>query len=66
MGSWELRPNSNVEDAYLCKFLDRRGVAKPLIDRAVADLKRSTVSVAEGIRQNLDNQQEALIRPIFN
>ena len=33
---------------------------------AVLELKRSTVSVAEGIRQNLDNQQEAFIRPFFN
>lgn len=31
----------------------------------VLELKRSTVSVAEGIRQNLDNQQEKFIRPFF-
>ena len=31
----------------------------------VLELKRSTVSIAEGIRQNLDNQQEMFIRPFF-
>src|SRR5260221_2150623 len=31
----------------------------------VLELKRSTVSVSEGIRQNLDNQKEAFIRPFF-
>ncbi len=31
----------------------------------VLELKRSTVSVSEGIRQNLDNQQEMFIRPFF-
>ena len=31
----------------------------------VLELKRSTVSIAEGIRQNLDNQQETFIRPFF-
>ena len=32
----------------------------------VLELKRSTVSVAEGIRQNLDNQKEVFIRPFFS
>ena len=31
----------------------------------VLELKRSTVSVAAGIRQNLDNQQQTFIRPFF-
>ena len=31
----------------------------------VLELKRSTVSVAEGIRQNLDNQKKIFIRPFF-
>lgn len=31
----------------------------------VLELKRSTVSVAQGIRQNLDNQKEIFIRPFF-
>ena len=31
----------------------------------VLELKRSTVSVAEGIRQNLDNQQKTFIQPFF-
>ncbi len=31
----------------------------------VLELKRSTVSVAEGIRQNLDNQRKDFIRPFF-
>ena len=31
----------------------------------VLELKRSTVSVAEGIRQNLDNQKREFIRPFF-
>ena len=32
----------------------------------VLELKRSTVSVAEGIRQNLDNQRKAFIQPFFS
>lgn len=32
---------------------------------AVLELKRSTVSVAEGIRQNLDNQKKEFIEPFF-
>ncbi len=32
----------------------------------VLELKRSTVFVAEGIRQNLDNQQSDFTRPFFN
>ena len=31
----------------------------------VLELKRSTVSVSEGIRQNLDNQKKAFIQPFF-
>ena len=31
----------------------------------VLELKRSTVSVTEGIRQNLDSQQPAFIRPFY-
>ncbi|MBE0535047.1 MAG: type I restriction endonuclease subunit R [Phycisphaerae bacterium] len=31
----------------------------------VLELKRSTVSVSEGIRQNLDNQKEFFIKPFF-
>ena len=32
----------------------------------VLELKRSTVAVAEGIRQNLDNQKKDFIRPFFS
>lgn len=32
----------------------------------VLELKRSTVSVAEGIRQNLDNQKKTFIEPFFS
>lgn len=32
---------------------------------AIIELKRSTVSVSEGIRQNRDNQQEHFIQPFF-
>ena len=32
----------------------------------VLELKRSTVSVAEGIRQNLDNQKKDFIEPFFS
>ena len=31
----------------------------------VLELKRSTVAVAEGIRQNLDNQKREFIQPFF-
>ncbi|MCG2738435.1 MAG: HsdR family type I site-specific deoxyribonuclease [Candidatus Methanoperedenaceae archaeon] len=30
------------------------------------ELKRSTISVSEGIRQNLDNQKQVFIRPFFS
>lgn len=33
---------------------------------AVLELKRSTVSVSEGIRQSLDNQKKSFIRPFFS
>ena len=33
---------------------------------AVLELKRSTISVSEGIRQNLDNQKEVFIKQFFN
>ena len=33
---------------------------------AVLELKRSTVSVAEAIRQNLDNQKKEFIQPFFS
>jgi type I restriction enzyme R subunit len=29
------------------------------------ELKRSKVSISEGIRQNLDNQQKKFIKPFF-
>lgn len=32
----------------------------------VLELKRSTVSISEGIRQNLDNQKDMFIKPFFN
>lgn len=32
----------------------------------VIELKRSTVSISEGIRQNLDNQQDRFIKSFFN
>ena len=32
----------------------------------VLELKRSTISVSEGIRQNLDNQKSMFIRPFFS
>lgn len=31
----------------------------------VLELKRSTISVSEGIRQNIDNQKQVFIRPFF-
>jgi type I restriction enzyme, R subunit len=33
---------------------------------SIIELKRSTVSVAEGIRQNLDNQKKEFIEPFFS
>lgn len=32
----------------------------------ILELKRSTVSITEGIRQNLDNQKELFIKPFFH
>lgn len=36
------------------------------IAMGVLELKRSTVSLSEGIRQNLDNQSEKFIKPFFH
>lgn len=36
------------------------------ITLGVLELKRSTVSVSEGIRQNLDNQKKEFIQPFFS
>lgn len=149
LGSWEDRDNSNIEETYLIKFLERQGYQGVIIKRAlfelqrvssnqskglydvnkevysllrygvqvkenvgenkqtvwlidwknpedndfyiaeevtvrgqhdkrpdivlyvngialaVLELKRSTISVSEGIRQNLDNQKAIFIRPFF-
>ena len=149
LGSWEDRENSNIEEKYLIKFLEKKGYEDGIIKRAlfelqrvasnqgkglydvneevygllrygvqvkedvgqnkqtvwlidwknpkdndfyiaeevtvrgqhdkrpdivlyvngvavaVLELKRSTISVSEGIRQNLDNQKEIFIRPFF-
>jgi type I restriction enzyme R subunit len=35
------------------------------IDLGVLELKRSTISVSEGIHQNLDNQHKRFISPFF-
>jgi type I restriction enzyme R subunit len=149
LGNWEDRENSNIEEAYLIKFLEKQGYQEGIIKRAlfelqrvasnqskglydvnkevysllrygvqvketvgenkqtvwlmdwktptnndfyiaeevtvrgqhdkrpdivlyvngiaiaVLELKRSTIAVSEGIRQNLDNQKEIFIRPFF-
>ncbi len=31
----------------------------------ILELKRSSIAIGEGIRQNLDNQNKAFIRPFF-
>jgi len=42
LGNWEEREgNSNIEEEYLRSFLERTGYNKRLIDRAIAELKRT-------------------------
>ncbi len=42
LGNWEEREgNNNIEIDYLRTFLDRAGYSKRLIDRAIAELRRS-------------------------
>ena len=46
-------------------LLGRHQAANAAIALGVLELKRSVVSVSEGIRQNLDNQKRIFIQPFF-
>ncbi len=72
---WE-NPQANdfaVADEVSVKAVDPKGHGKRPdvvlyvngIALGVLELKRSTVSVAQGIRQNLDNQKKTFIQPFF-
>jgi len=72
---WE-NPQANdfaVADEVSVKAVDPRAHGKRPdvvlyvngIALGVLELKRSTVSVAQGIRQNLDNQKKTFIQPFF-
>ena len=59
---WQRRSRSLAKTPNaLTSFVYVNGIAL-----GVLELKRSTVSVAEGIRQNLDNQRKEFIRPFFS
>lgn len=69
---WE-NPNNN--DFAIAEEVTIRGIHKKRPDIVlyvngiavgVIELKRSTVSIAEGIRQNLDNQKHIFIKPFFS
>ena len=69
---WE-NPNNN--DFAIAEEVTIRGIHKKRPDivlyvngiaLGVIELKRSTVSIAEGIRQNLDNQKHIFIKPFFS
>ncbi|ELY6321043.1 HsdR family type I site-specific deoxyribonuclease [Cronobacter sakazakii] len=66
--------NPEVNDFAIAEEVTHKGENKKRPDLVlyvngialgVIELKRSTVSVSEGIRQNLDNQQKAFIRNFF-
>jgi len=69
---WE-KPTNN--DFAIAEEVTIRGIHKKRPDivlyvngiaLGVIELKRSTVSIAEGIRQNLDNQKHIFIKPFFS
>ena len=71
------RPQNNhfaIAEEVTVKGIDAKAAAKRPdvviyvngIALGVLELKRSTVSVAEGIRQNLDNQKKEFIQPFFS
>ena len=75
------RPDANhfaIAEEVTVKGTDLANVAKARAKRpdvvlyingiavGVLELKRSTVSVSEGIRQNLDNQKREFIQPFFS
>lgn len=57
-----------VEDAKKHAYTKRPDIVLYVngIALGVLELKRSTVSVAEGVRQNLDNQKKEFIQPFFS
>jgi len=68
-----LRETQGYDEALITRalhLLDKAAgdTSKTLYDRNrdVYELKRSTVSVAEGIRQNRDNQKKEFIQPFFS
>jgi type I restriction enzyme R subunit len=69
---WE-NPTNN--DFAMAEEVTIRGIHKKRPDivlyvngiaLGVIELKRSTVSIAEGVRQNLDNQKHIFIKPFFS
>ena len=68
---WENPPNNNFSIAEEVTIVGKNTKRPDIvlyvngIALGVLELKRSTVSVAEGIRQNLDNQKQTFIRPFF-
>ena len=68
---WETPSNNNFsiaeEVTVVSKHTKRPDIVLYVngIALGVLELKRSKVSIAEGIRQNLDNQQKLFIRPFF-
>ncbi len=67
--------NPQNNDFYIAEEVTIKGLHKKRPDivlyvngiaLGVLELKRSTVSVTEGIRQNLDNQKHLFIKPFFS
>src|SRR2546425_949424 len=60
LGNWIDRPdNSNIEPALLSAWLHKRGIDEVLV-------KRTLISVSEGIRQNLDSKKKEFIEHFFS
>lgn len=68
---WENPENNHfaiAEEVTVKSKLDKRPDIVLYINGialGILELKRSTVSISEGIRQNLDNQKKEFIRPFF-
>ena len=55
-GNWEERTgNSNIEEGYLRRFLEKQGYSTPLVNKAIAEAK----SVAGSFTGNLYDRNKA-------
>ncbi|HRH35528.1 MAG TPA: HsdR family type I site-specific deoxyribonuclease, partial [Catalimonadaceae bacterium] len=61
LGNWEDRNNHNIEEAHLRPFLEKKGISKPLIERAIDKLRTVANNPNESLYTNNQNTY-ALLR----